>query len=153
MARPSKALGAMSKNLTKEERMLRQTQEDLLRGADDNIAPSYYLVDRQLEIFEWLVEEMEASKMLSNIDSPNLSAFAFALTQLEHINDMINRNPDNLFDKAVLQARAQLIKETQRFTNEFCLSPQSRAKMGNANIAKKEKAQDPLLKALSGGKN
>jgi phage terminase small subunit len=153
MARPSKALGAMSKNLTKEERMLRQEQETRLKGASDNITPSYYLIDRQAELFDWLVSEMEASNMLSNLDSPNLSAFAFALAQLEHVNDMINRNPNNLFDKAVLQARGQLIKECQRFTNEFCLSPQSRAKMGNANIQAKEKAQDPLLKALQGGRN
>jgi phage terminase small subunit len=148
MARPSKAVGAMSKHLTKEEKMSRLEQESRLKGSSDNISPSYYLIDRQAELFDWLVSEMEASGMLSNLDSPNLSAFAFALAQLEHVNDMINRNPDNLFDKSVLQARGQLIKEVQRFTNEFCLSPQSRAKMGNANIAAKEKEKDPLLNAL-----
>jgi P27 family predicted phage terminase small subunit len=138
----------MSKNLSKEEIQLRKEQEARLRGGTDDITPSYYLDERQQEVFDWLVSELEASDMLSNLDSPNLSAFAFALVQLEHCNDMINRNPNNLFDKQLMSSREKLVKEVQRYTNEFCLSPQSRAKVGNANIQKKEKATDPLLTAL-----
>lgn len=148
MARPSKALGTMSKHLSKEEIQQRSEQETRLRGGNDNITPSYYLDERQQEVFEWLTSELEASNMLSNLDSPNLSAFAFALVQLEHCNDMINRNPNNLFDKQLMSSREKLVKEVQRYTNEFCLSPQSRAKVGNTNIKVKEKEQDPLLKAL-----
>lgn len=148
MARPSKALGVMSKHLTKEEIQQRKEQETRLKGGNDNIAPSYYLDERQHEVFEWLVSELESSNMLSNLDSPNLSAFAFALVQLEYCNDMINRNPNNLFDKQLMSSREKLVKEVQRYTIEFCLSPQSRAKMGNATIQAKETESDPLLNAL-----
>lgn len=148
MVRPSKALGAMSKHLTKAEIQARQEQETRLKGEQNDITPSYYLDEKQKQVFDWLTSELTAAKILSNLDSPNLSAFAFALVQLEHVNDMINRNPNNLFDKQVMSSREKLVKEVQRYTNEFCLSPQSRAKMGNASIQAKEKDSDPLLNAL-----
>ena len=148
MARPSKAVDVMSSHLTIAEKKDRKEQEQKLKGGTDNITPSYYLIDRQKEVFQWLVTELEGADILSNLDAPSLSAFAFAQVQLEHCNDMINRNPDNLFDKQLMASREKLVKEVQRYTNEFCMSPQSRAKMGNLNLLAGQKETDPLLNAL-----
>jgi phage terminase small subunit len=148
LVRPSKPINANNKHLTKKEILERSEQENRLKGNSDNVTPSYYLVDRQEEVFNWLVSEMSASGILSNLDSVALSAYSFAIVQFENLNDMANRNPENLFDKQFLQARNQFIQELKRYDTEFCMTPQSRAKMGNATITKKEKEQDPLLKAL-----
>ena len=148
MGRPAMALGVTSKNLTKAEIAERQEQEALLKGATDAIRPSHYLTERQVEMFENLVSELEASGILCNLDSDSLSNYVFALDQLETLNDMINKNPDNMFDKQMLAARGQLVKEVQKYTSEFNLTPQARAKMGSNTIKQKEKAQDPLLAAL-----
>ena len=43
MARPSKSVAVMSKNLTKEERKLRLEGEEKLKGNADNISPPTYL--------------------------------------------------------------------------------------------------------------
>lgn len=148
MVRPSKPLEVTSKHFTKKEIQERKEQADRLKGSSDNITASYYLVDRQAEVFEWLVQEMSASGILTNLDSVALSAYAFAIVQFENLNDMANRNPDNLFDKNFLQARNQFIQELKRYDTEFCMTPQSRAKMVNATVNKKEKEKDPLLAAL-----
>lgn len=148
MGRPSMALSATSKHLTKEEIAERQEQETLLKGATDDIRPSHYLTEKQIEMFDNLVQELEASGILCNLDSDNLSNYVFALDQLETLNDMINRNPDNLFDKQMLAARGQLVKEVQKYSSEFNLTPQARAKMGSNTIKAKEKQTDPLLNAL-----
>lgn len=152
MGRPNMALSVTSKNLTKAEKADRQEQESLLKGATDDIRPSHYLSERQVEMFEKLVSELEASNILCNLDSDNLSQYVFALDQLQTLNDMINRNPENMFDKNMLTARSQLVKECQAYSTAFNLTPQARAKMGSNTIKAKEKAQDPLLVALKGGK-
>lgn len=142
------ALSVTSKNLTKAEIAERQEQETRLKGASDDIRPSHYLTEKQVEMFDNLVSELEASGILTNADSDNLSQYVFALDQLQTLNDMINRNPDNMFDKAMLAARSQLVKECQAYSTAFNLTPQARAKMGSNAIKAKEKATDPLLNAL-----
>jgi P27 family predicted phage terminase small subunit len=142
------ALGATSKHLTKAEIAERQEQEARLKGGTDAIRPSHYLTERQVEMFNNLVSELEASGILCNLDSDNLSNYVFALDKLETLNDMINKNPDNMFDTQMLKARAQLVKECQRYSTEFNLTPQARAKMGSSTLKAKEKKADPLLQAL-----
>jgi P27 family predicted phage terminase small subunit len=99
-------------------------------------------------MFNTLVSELEASGILTNVDSENLSQYVFALDQLQTLNDMINRNPDNMFDKQMLAARSQLVKECAKHSTDFNLTPQARAKMGSNSIKAKEKKEDPLLNAL-----
>lgn len=146
--RPNMSLAVTSKNLTKAEIAERKEQETLLKGASDDIRPSHYLTEKQVEIFNNLVSELEASGILSNVDSDNLSQYAFALDQLQTLNDMINKNPENMFDKGMLAARSQLVKECAKHSTDFNLTPQARAKMGSNTIKAKEKKADPLLGAL-----
>ncbi|KRE33420.1 phage terminase small subunit P27 family [Paenibacillus sp. Soil724D2] len=148
MGRPNMALSVTSKHLTKAEIAERTEQETLLKGDANDIRPSHYLTERQVDMFDNLVSELEASGILSNLDSDNLSQYVFALDQLQTLNDMINRNPENMFDKGMLTARSQLVKECQAYSTAFNLTPQARAKMGSNTIKAKEKKEDPLLAAL-----
>lgn len=152
MARPSKSVKTMAKNLTKEELAIRLETEEKLRGADDKICPPEYLTDRQKEIFCYIVQELKASGILGNLDVYILSTTAVAIDRIQEIERMVNADPDLLRDSALMRAKNAYTKEFFRCCNELSLSPQSRAKIGNINLQAKQQAEDPLIRVLKGGK-
>jgi P27 family predicted phage terminase small subunit len=153
MARPSKSVKTMSKNLTKEEKMIRAETEEKLRGGTDKISPPKHLNARQKKIFKYIVKELEASQILGNLDIYVLSQAAIAIDRLQEIEKMINEDTTRMFDKEVLAAKDKYTKDFFRCCNELSLSPQSRAKLGNINLQVKQQQEDPLLKVLAGGKD
>jgi P27 family predicted phage terminase small subunit len=153
MARPSKSVKTMSKNLTKEEKMIRVETEERLRGGTDKISPPKHLNARQKKIFKYIVKELEASQILGNLDIYVLSQAAIAIDRLQEIEKMINEDTTRMFDKEVLAAKDKYTKDFFRCCNELSLSPQSRAKLGNINLQVKQQQEDPLLKVLAGGKD
>ena len=152
MARPSKSVSVMSKNLTKEEKTTRLETEQKLKGESDNISPPSYLNEQQKDIFNNLVNELKASGILGNLDIYILSTCSISIDRLQEIEKMINKNITELYNKDLLSAKDKYTKDFFRCCNELSISPASRAKMANINMQSKEKAADPLLKILSGGK-
>ena len=152
MARPSKAVKTMSKNLTKEEKQLRLQAEEKLKGEADKISPPRYLNKKQKQIFNYIVQELDAAKILGNLDIYILSTCSIAIERLQEIEMMINKDISVLENKEIMNAKATYTRDLFRCTNELSLSPQSRAKLGNINLQQKEQDNDPLLKVLSGGK-
>lgn len=150
MARPTKSVKTMSKNLTKEEIETRSETEKKLRGAADSISPPSHLNARQKKIFRYIVQELEASGILGNLDVHILSTCSFALDRMQQIQRAINKNPDN--EDEELKKLDKYTKVFFRCCNELSLSPQSRAKLGTINFQVKQKEDDPLLKVLAGGK-
>lgn len=138
----------MSKNLTKEEYQARKEQETRLKGSSDNILPSEYLNDEQKEMFNNLVDNLRASDILSNSDVPLIDNFVIAVWNIERINSITNRDPDQVFNKDLISARKHYMEDFKRLSNELGLSPQSRAKLGNINTKTKDDEKDPLLNAL-----
>ncbi|MCJ8008109.1 phage terminase small subunit P27 family [Lederbergia wuyishanensis] len=152
MVRPSKSVKTMSKNLTKEEIEVRKQTEEKLRGAADNISPPKHLNARQKKIFNYVVEELQASGILGNLDIYILGTFAISIDRLQQIEKQINKDIEKLLDNNLMRAKEKYTKDFFRCCNELSLSPQSRAKLGNINFQVKAKEDDPLLKVLSGGK-
>lgn len=152
MARPTKSVQTMSKNLTKEEKAIRLETEEKLRGPADNISPPKHLNARQKKIFKYIVQELEASQILGNLDIYILGTAAIAIDRIQQIEKMINKDITLLQDSKLMKAKAEYTKEFFRCCNELSLSPQSRAKLGNINLQAKKQAEDPLLKVLKGGK-
>lgn len=152
MARPSKSVSVMSKNLTKEEKTTRLETEQKLKGESDNISPPSYLSKQQKDIFNNLVNELKASGILGNLDIYILSTCSISIDRLQEIEKIINKNITELYNKDLLSAKDKYTKDFFRCCNELSISPASRAKMANINMQSKEKAADPLLKILSGGK-
>ncbi|MGC7541783.1 hypothetical protein, partial [Pandoraea pneumonica] len=75
----------MSKNLTKEEKEIRLQTEEKLRGSADNISPPKHLNARQKKIFNYIVQELESSKILGNLDVYILGTAAIAIDRLQQI--------------------------------------------------------------------
>jgi P27 family predicted phage terminase small subunit len=152
MARPSKSVKVMSKNLTKEEKEKRLEVENKLRGKADNIIPPSYLNEKQVKIFDYIVQELKASGILGNLDVYILAQCSVAIERIQAIDEQINEDIEQVFNKDLSVIRDKYVKEFFRCANELSLSPQSRAKLGNINLQAEQEKQDPLLKVLGGGK-
>lgn len=148
MARPSKSVKVMSKNLTKEEKAIRLEHEENLKGGADKIKPPSYLNKKQKLIFSYIVKELETSGILGNLDIYILSTCCIAIDRLQEIESTINSDIERLSDSSLMGAKDKYTKDLFRCTNELSLSPQSRAKLANINL-QSQKEEDPLLKALS----
>lgn len=151
MARPSKSVKVMSKNLTKEEKELRLETEEKLKGGADNISPPTHLNARQKKIFNYVVDQLRESNILGNLDIYILSQTSIAIDRLQQIEKLINNDINKIYDKDLIKAKSEYTKDFFRCCNELSLSPQSRAKLGNINMQAKERDGDVLLKVLAGG--
>ena len=151
MVRPTKSVHTMSKNLTKAEKTARIEAENVLRGASDLLQPPDRLNEKQAAIFEYIVDQMAASKVLGNLDIYVLESCVIAIERLQYIESLINDDPGLMFDGALLRARKAYKDTFFKCCNELSLSPQSRAKLGVINVQAKQKDGDELLKVLRGG--
>lgn len=150
MARPTKSVNTMNKNLTKEEIEIRSKTEEKLKGAADKISPPSHLNARQKKIFMYIVKELQASGILGNLDIYILETCVFALDRKQQLQRAINKDPEN--EDSYIAKLDKYTKIFFRCCNELSLSPQSRAKLGNINYQVRVEEEDPLLKVLAGGK-
>ena len=148
MPRPAKALSSQSSHLTKNEIKARENTEEKLKGKNDKLTPSNYLNDRQKEIFEYILDNLEESRILGNLDIFVLHQTAICIERLESMEKEINKNIEVLKTSSYKSARDMYSKEFFRCCNELCLSPQSRAKLSISKIPKKEEPK--TLKDLLG---
>jgi P27 family predicted phage terminase small subunit len=152
MGRPNKSVKLLSKNLTKEEKETRESFENKIKGNGDKIKPPKYLTNDQKKIFQFIVDELEVSGILGNLDIYLLETAAIAIDRIQTIELYINEDIDNLINKSLMSAKDKYSKDFFKCCTELCLSPQSRAKLGNLNIKAHEDSEDPLLRILNGGK-
>lgn len=146
MGRPSKNVSLISKHLTKEEIQRRSEQENVSKGARDKILPPGYLNENQVEIFNYIVNELEESQILGNLDVFILATCAISINRLQEIEAKINEKFGLIANNTIMAAKDKYSKDFYRCCNELSLSPQSRAKLANINQNKKD--DDPLLNAL-----
>ena len=146
VARPAISVKTTSKHLTKSEADVKSSTEEKLRGRADKLRPPKYLTTAQKKIFKFIVKELEGSEILGNLDVYVLTECSIALDRMQEIESRINEEPHNILNDKLLQSKDRYIKSFFRCCNELCLTPQSRAKMGNLNLQAKE--ENPLIKAL-----
>ena len=129
MARPAKSINVISKNLTNEEKQARIETEKRLQGKNDKLTPAKYLNKRQKEVFNFIISELDESKLLGNLDTFVLNQTAIAIERLESIEQQANKDKDWFSNSSNRAIREMYSKDFFRCCNELCLSPQSRAKM------------------------
>lgn len=148
MARPAKPISTQSRHNTKEEIEIRLEQEEKLKGNADKIRPPTYLSKDQKKIFKYIVSQLEASNILSNLDVYILTTASISIDRLVKIEQKINDNLDNLWDKDLMSSKDKYTKDFFRCCNELSLSPQARAKIGSLALQAKKDEVDPLVAAL-----
>lgn len=146
MARPAKAVDSQSSHLTKEEIEIRTATEKKLKGNNDNLEPADYLNKRQKEIFYFILENLEKSQILGNIDVFILNQAAISMERLECLERLANNDLNKIFDSSYKSIRDMYSKDFFRCCNELCLSPQSRAKLSiSASKQPKKKTLKDIL--------
>lgn len=139
MGRPAKAVAAKTGKIAAEETEQRAAIEDKLRGKKDKLVPPLYLTDSQMDIFNYIMGELQESDILGNLDLFILAQTAIAVDRIQELDRKANQDKDILFENAFRQARSEASKEYFRCCNELCLSPQSRAKLSIAKVKPGEK--------------
>lgn len=134
MARPAKSARVKSGTITKEEESQRLELEDKLRGCKDKLVPPLYLSDSQMDIFNYIMVELQDADILGNLDLFILAQTAIAVDRIQDLDRQANADQKLLFENAFRQARSEASKEYFRCCNELCLSPQSRAKLSIAKV-------------------
>jgi phage terminase small subunit len=151
MSRPSKSAKIVHPcSQTKEELRNRIETEDKIRGNSNKLEPSSRLNANQKKIFKYIVSELEASKILGNLDTFFLEMGAIAIDRLQCIEREINRDFSMIYSKELMSAKSKYSTDFLKFCQEACLSPQARAKMGILATHKQMEDSDPLLKVLKG---
>jgi phage terminase small subunit len=148
MGRASKSVDLLSREMSKQERYLRKSTEEKLKGNPSNIEPSSRLNANQKKIFKYIVSELGPSEILGNLDMFMLENGCIAIDRLQSIEKEINRDFSLIYNKELMAAKTKYSTEFFKFVNEACLSPQARAKMGILAANKKLQEQDPLLAVL-----
>lgn len=124
-----------------------------MKGGADNISPPTHLNASQKKIFNYIIEQLNESGILGNLDTYILSQASIAIDRLQQIEKIINKDINRMYDKDLMKAKSEYTKDFFRCCNELSLSPQSRAKLGNINLQAEQEKQDPLLQVLAGGKS
>lgn len=151
MPRPAKSVNLSSKHLTAAEITARSDAESMLCGSAGKVKPFAHLTPEQIGIFKFIVGELKASGVVCNLDVYILNRCAVAIDRLNTLDAMANRDGSLLLDNDFLKARKEYAADFNKCCSELCLSPQSRAKVGTINAAKKAEGSDPLIKALGSG--
>lgn len=152
MARPCKVIDSQSRHNTKAEIKARQEKEERIKSLADKIGkPPNYLSKEQKKVYRFIIDELESTGILTNLDVYILATCAIAVDRLQTIESIINKNLGSLANKDLMSAKDKYTKDLYRCCNELSLSPQSRAKLGNLALDNKDKKEDPVLKALMDG--
>lgn len=148
MARPAMSAAATSKHLSAEEKESRLAVEASLKGGTQKLKPLAYLTAAQKKIYRHIISELKESKILGNLDTYVLSECSISIDRMQKIEKAVNENPKLLHDASLMSTKEKYTRVFFRCCNELCLSPQSRAKMANINLAAKQNEENPLLKLL-----
>ncbi|MBU3146624.1 P27 family phage terminase small subunit [Clostridium sp. CF012] len=152
MGRPTKPAIVLAEcSQTKEEIQNRIDNEEKLKGNSDKIDPPDYLNNNQVDLFNYIKNELEASKLLSNLDIFILAKCAIAISRLQYIEKKVNDNPRLLsVQNTLMSNKKNYDADFFRCCNELSLSPAARAKLGNINLSAEIDKEDPVKKALRG---
>lgn len=148
MARPAKAVATKTGKIGNEEQQQRLQIESKLKGGKEKLVPPLYLTDDQMQIFNYIMDELEEANILGNLDLFVLSQTAICVDRVQKLEKEINDNPDLIRNNAFMAGKDKYSKDFFRCCNELCLSPQSRAKLSISTIkpgAEKKKTIMDLL--------
>ena len=146
MARPRKPIDLQSKHNSKEDIEAQKQAEEKLKGDNDKIKPPKHLTSSQKKIFKYIVTELKACGILTNLDVYILADTCINLDRMNHIDTMVNKDVSLLSDRKLMSTRKDCESAFFRCCNELSLSPQSRAKLAGLNVQAQLNEEDPLLK-------
>lgn len=157
MAKASKPVSLMSKNLTKEEKEARLEAESKLKGNADLVyeAPTD-LVKEEKEVYLFLVNELRELDIINNLDIELLKLASNSIVELKkaRVNvrkygQLIQKPDGSLVKNPAITILRDYEAIFNRCCRELCLSPQSRMALSKMISESQANQEDELLKILS----
>lgn len=157
IAKASKPVSLMSKNLTKEEKEARLEAEAKVKSASDKIyeCPTD-IVKAEQEIYMFIVEEMRELDLLTNLDIELVKLCANSIVNIREAKKLIRKyglvyeKPDGTLQK---NPSVQVLKDFESIFNrccrELCISPSSRMNLAKMMADIQANSEDELLRILS----
>lgn len=136
------------KHLTKEEKTIRVTMEDTLKGEALPSTPPENFNKRQKEIYSFLYEELAPANVLGKIDIFAIRNACIIIERLEEIDKHIAKD---ITDRSLALIRNTYFGQFLKIIGELCLSPAARAKMGVLAVNAHQAKKDALMNALGDG--
>ena len=161
MARPRKPASLkQGKSESKEHLDERADFEEEIRGDADKLKniPSS-LDDLGAKYYIFIIDELEISGILANLDIPIITQAADSLSKMDQLDEILKTSPmiystydkmGNLIPKEhpAIGAKMKYMTQFRALATQLGLSPSSRAQLAEMNMNKKSDEEDPLLKAL-----
>lgn len=160
MARAKKPATLIKGNVSKEWLANRHREEEKLRGGNDFLfeAPQS-LDDLALQYYIFLLQELEPTNLLSNVDKPSLEQTADCLSKMQQAREILNKEGIMIIveDKYGNEIKKEhpmvktILSYSQRYTamaNALGLDPASRASLASKKVESNEENEDQLLKIL-----
>lgn len=146
--RPFKPIALSTGKISKEEKEKRREMEDQLKGKSDKLKAPTYLTKGAKKYFKFIVNELEGSGILSNLDVFVITQTAIALDEFQTYE--VYKQATSSIDDKIKMGKYQdmLVKQNKSNFTELGLSPASRSKLSNMQMQKQEEDQDPFLMAL-----
>jgi phage terminase small subunit len=156
MGRPAKPRigsgrsGAERKHVSTAEHAIRD-MVDAISVKRDSMDPPDWLTDAQKEIYNFILGELDESRLLTNLDGFILTKTAVNLDrQIEFIKAWNSGDRERF----TLQEKKDMDTEFFRCCNELGLSPQARAKLSISAVkrveSQKQKTLMDVLKSVDG---
>lgn len=149
------------KSETKAHLEERNQIEQELKGSDDKV----YEIPEQLdelgqEYYMFLIEELEASNILSNLDIPLLTQTADTLSKMQQADCIINKEGIiyEVYDKfgnslpkehPAVGVKHKYLNQFRALSTQLGLSPSARASLSEMKMQAKDDEEDPVAKILS----
>ena len=146
MGRPAKAIAAHSAN-DRHDYSARIAAEKSLQNSPVTVPEG--LTAAQENIVNHIISELKKADILCDLDIYVLEQCAVAADCLHKINEKINSDDEQMYNKDLLIAKEKHEKTFFKCCDLLCLAPQSRAKIAAATVQKDESAD--LLKAILSG--
>lgn len=156
MAKASKPVALMQKNLTKEEKEARLEAESKLKGNADLVyeAPTD-LVKEEKEVYLFLVNELKELDIINNLDIELLKLASNSIVELKkaRVNvrkygQLIQKPDGSLVKNPAITILRDYEAIFNRCCRELCLSPQSRMALSKMMADIQANSEDELLKIL-----
>lgn len=161
LARPRKPAALKAgKSESKAHLDAREKIEDALGGGKEKV----YTIPQQLddlarEYYMFLVDELEASDILTNLDIPVLTQTADCLSKMQQADAIINEKgiiyetedrEGNIIPKEhpAVGTKQKYLNQFRALSTQLGLSPSSRASLAEMTMQKQENDVDPVVQML-----
>ena len=150
------------KSESKAQLKHREQIEQMLSGDDDLVYSVPQNLDSKAQVFyQFIVEELRHSNILTNIDIPLVEQTADCLSKMRECDILIEKmglfyeeldryGNAKIVENVAMKTKLNLMTKYSQYCNALGMSPSSRAALASKKAEVKEEQQDPLLSILRG---